>query len=57
MNLPSRLSLLHHIDHAVNHVEAGPEQDPEGAEGAVADQEQNQGKPRCITLLSLSPFL
>ncbi|GJM94658.1 hypothetical protein PR202_ga11326 [Eleusine coracana subsp. coracana] len=38
-----RLRLLYH---AVDHVEAGPEQDPEGAGGAVADQEQNQGKPR-----------
>ena len=49
MNLLSQHSLLHHIDHAVNHVEAGPEQDPEEAGGAVTDQEQNQGKPRCIT--------
>ncbi|GJM95193.1 hypothetical protein PR202_ga11901 [Eleusine coracana subsp. coracana] len=36
-------------DHAVNHVETGPEQNPEGAEGAIAEQEQNPGKPRWLS--------
>ncbi|GJM99936.1 hypothetical protein PR202_ga17079 [Eleusine coracana subsp. coracana] len=31
-------------DHEVNHVKAGPEQEPEGPGGASADQEQNQDK-------------
>ena len=41
----SHMHHLHHVDPEVNHVETGPEQEPEGAGGVTADQEQNQTSP------------